>query len=138
MTFGQDPIPATTLPEITAEAAQEIFNLLKTQSLASAREANGSKYPLQFFYAVDKEFKRMAKEFNEWASGKVIAPEVSHFDEETGEKVVDTPEVRYELTTETDLVSKVSSDILNSLDVLNVIEPEGIWKNYVDSFKTTE
>ena len=138
MTFGQDPIPVTPVRIITQAEAQEIFDLLKIQSLASAREAHGSKYPLQFFYAVDNEFKRMTKEFNEWASGKVITPEESHFDEETGEKVVDVAEVRYKLTTETDLVLKVSSDILDSLDVLNEIEPNGIWNDYVNSFKTTE
>jgi hypothetical protein len=138
MTFGQDPVPATTAPEITPEAAAEIFELLKTRSLASAREVHGSKYPLQFFYAVEAEFKRLQQEFTSYMGGKLLEAEVSHFDEETGEKVVDSEAVYYVPTTETDLLAQVSSDLLDIKDVLNVIEPGGIWLDYKNSFKITE
>ena len=137
MTFGQDPAPVSDAPQITKSDAADIFELLKTRSLASARVASGSKYPLQFFYEVDNEFKRLQREFNEYMSGKLLTPEVSHFDEETGEKVIDTPAVYYEATTETDLLAQVSSDLLDTKKVLNEIEPGGIWADFKASFNAT-
>jgi flagellar motor switch protein FliG len=137
MTFGQDPAPVSTTSELTPELAAEIFDKLKTASPTTVftDPANDSKYDWDHVQAVVDEFKQMVKEFNEWASGKVITPEESHFDEETGEKVVDVEEVRYELTTETDLISKVNSDILDSKKVLNEIEPNGLWNEYKALFE---
>ncbi len=137
MTFGQDPVPAKAIPVITQEAAVEIFDLLKIRSLSSAREVNGSKYPLQFFYAVDEEFARLEKEFSSFMNGKLLKAEEATYDEE-GVKTVTKEAVYYAPTTETDLLAQVSSDILVVKDVLNEIEPGGIWADYKALFNTTE
>ena len=138
MTFGQDPAPVQTEEVLTPEVATIIFDKLKTASPTTAfTSQENSEYPFSFFVEVLDEFNRLHKEFTSYMSGKLLTPEVATYTDE-GEKVVEQPAVYYVPTTETDLLAQVESDLLDKKDVLNEIEPGGIWENYKSSFNETE
>ena len=126
--------PTNSTPELTAVIAQAIYTKIKQYGTADSafKNQSDSKYDPEHFEATDKEIDRIVKELNEYASGKIITPEEFHYDEETGEKIIDVEEERYVMTTETDLVAQVESELLDVKDILNDIEPNGIW----DEFKT--
>jgi len=100
----------------------EIYELIKNNpSLSPAQIVNleGVNYLYSSIKMIKKEIDRVVRELNEFKNGKLLQAEVSHFDEETGEKVIDSEAVYYEYTTDEDLASQVSSDYL---DVATIIE----------------
>jgi hypothetical protein len=61
-----------------------------------------------------------------YASGRIIQPLIKHYEPlNDGEMklVIDQLEVKYIMTTETDLINQVSSELLSVRDILNDIEP---------------
>lgn len=124
--------PTSSIPELTSTIAKKVYSKIKEYGTADAafKAQTDSAIEPEHFKMTNDEIDRIVKELREYASGKVIVAEESHFDEETMEKVIDVEEVRYELTTENDLVSQVDSEYLSVLDILNDIEPDGIWDNF--------
>ena len=115
------PKPTTSTTPLTAEIAQTVYNLIKQfGNIDKAYKLKGdSIIDPEHFEAVDKEIDRVVRELNEFKNGKLLQAEVSHFDEETGEKVIDSEAVYYEYTTDEDLALQVSSDYL---DIATIIE----------------
>jgi len=116
--------PTNSTPALTAEVAQEIYSLIKTYGSADRayKDKGNSDYEPEHFSIVDKEIDRIVRELNEYKNGKLISAEVSHIDEETGEKVIDSEAVYYEYTTDEDLANQVSSDYLDvSLIITDII-----------------
>lgn len=100
----------------------EIYGLIKNNpALSPAQIVNleGVNYLYSSIKMIKKEIDRVVRELNEFKNGKLLQAEVSHFDEETGEKVIDSEAVYYEYTTDEDLAEQVSSDYL---DVATIIE----------------
>jgi len=126
------PTATTSTPELTAEIAQEIHELIReygTADIAYKSQANSEHEP-EHFTAVEKEWDRIAKELREYASGKILEPAVYELEEETGALTLISGEVRYELTTKKDLIAQVESDLLSVEDVLNDIEQNGLWADF--------
>ena len=119
MDFNEQPTNST--PALTAEIAGQIYNLIKEHGDADkAYKLKGdSSIDPEHFVLVDKEIDRIVKELNEFKSGKLLEAEEFHYDEETGEKVIDKEAVYYEYSTDEDLAEQVSSDYL---DVATIIE----------------
>jgi hypothetical protein len=116
--------PTNSTPALTAEIAGQVYNLIKQYGDADkAYKLKGdSVIDPEHFEAVDKEIDRIVRELNEYKNGKLISAEVSHIDEETGEKVIDSEAVYYEYTTDEDLANQVSSDYLDvSLIITDII-----------------
>lgn len=100
----------------------EIYGLIKNNpSLSPAQIINleGVNYLYSSIKMIKKEIDRVVRELREYKNGKLLQAEVSHFDEETGEKVIDSGAVYFEYTTDEDLALQVSSDYL---DVATIIE----------------
>ena len=118
MDFNEQPTNST--PALTAEIAGQVYNLIKQYGNADKayKMKGGSSIDPEHFTAVDKEIDRIVRELREFKNGKLLQAEVSHFDEETGEKVIDSEAVYYEYTTDEDLALQVSSDYL---DVATII-----------------
>ena len=122
MEFTEQPTNST--PALTVEVAQTIYGLIKTYGSADkAYKLKGnSDYEPEHFSIVDKEIDRLVRELNEHKNGKLISAEVSHIDEETGEKVIGQEAVYYSYTTDEDLAEQVSSDYLDvSLIITDII-----------------
>ena len=122
MDFEQQPTYSTSA--LTVDIAQDIYELIKTYGTADkAYKLKGnSDYEPEHFEIVDKEIDRLVRELNEYKNGKLISAEVSHIDESTGEKVIDSEAVYYEYTTDEDLANQVSSDYLDvSLIITDII-----------------
>jgi hypothetical protein len=125
--------PATTsTPVLTAQLAQAIYELIKEHGNADLafKAQDDSAYDPEHFAAVEKEWDRVTKELREYAGGKIIEPAEYEINEETGEQELVSEEVRYELTTQSDLVAQVDSALLDVADVLNDIEPNGLWADF--------
>jgi len=125
--------PTSSTPELTSTVAKAIYTLIKTHGTAdNAFKAQAdSLYDPEHFKAVDGEIDRIVSELNSFASGKIVTPEVpAEYDEEGNVTKEAIPAVRYQLTTESKLKSQVSSTLLNVGDILNDIEPNGIWAEY--------
>jgi len=117
-------------PELTAEIAGNIYALIKQEGNADLafKSQESSQYEPEHFKLVDKEVDRLFKEMNKYAYGRVLLePEEYHFDEETGEKVIDSEAVYYNLTTETDFKNQFSSDILDVNTVYNDWKGDKTW-----------
>ena len=116
--FNEQPTNST--PELTSEIAGQVYNLIKEHGDADKayKLKEDSSIDPEHFTAVDKEIDRIVRELNEFKNGKLLEPEVSHYNEE-GEKVIDSEAVYYEYTTDEDLALQVSSDLL---DVATIIE----------------
>lgn len=103
----------------------EIYGLIKNNpALSPAQIVNleGVNYLYSSIKMIKKEIDRLVRELNEYKNGKLISAEVSHIDEETGEKVIDSEAVYYEYTTDEDLANQVSSDYLDvSLIITDII-----------------
>jgi hypothetical protein len=122
--------PTSTQKTLDATDAQEIYGLIKQFGDADKAFKNkqGSDLEPQHFPMVSKEADRLFKEMSKYASGKVvITPEQSHFDEETGEKIIDQEAVYYKLTTESDFKAQFSSDYLDVAEVYSDWKGNRTW-----------
>jgi len=119
MDFNEQPTNST--PALTAGIAGQVYELIKQFGNAdNAYKLKGdSSIDPEHFVLVDKEIDRIVKELREYKAGKLLEAEESHYDEETGEKVITKEAVYYEYTTDEDLAEQVSSDYL---DVATIIE----------------
>lgn len=116
--FNESPTKST--PELDSTTAQEIYALIKEHGDADKAYKNkgNSDYEPEHFKQTNDEADRLFKEMNKYASGRVLLEEEeSHYDEETGEKVIDKEAVYYELTTETDFKEQFSSEYLDVNEV---------------------
>lgn len=102
----------------------EIYGLIRNNpALSPAQIINleGVNYLYSSIKMIKKEIDRIVRELNEFKAGKLLQAEESHFDEETGEKVIDSEAVYYEYTTDEDLALQVSSDYLDVATIINDI-----------------
>lgn len=128
--FNEQPTSST--PELDASTAQEIYALIKQHGdIDKAYKNKGnSLYEPEHFKQVDKEADRLFNEMSRYANGNVLLePEQSHFDEESGEKVIDSEAVYYALSTETDFKSQFSSDYLDVNTVYSDWKGDRTWTN---------
>ena len=121
----------TKTEQITKDDGMVIYNLIKSNpSLSPAQLINidGNNYLYTSFKEVIDEKDRLFNEFSRYASGSVLlTPEEFHFDEETGEKVIDKKAVYYTLTTETDFKAQFNSDLLDVNEVYNDWKGSRTW-----------
>lgn len=116
----------SSTPELTSEIAEAIYGEIKTHGNADLafKAQTDSIHEPEHYKLVDKEADRIVKELNEFKNGKLLEAEESHYDEESGEKVVDKEAVYYEYTTDEDLIAQVSSDYLDVETVFNDLVKE--------------
>ena len=117
-------------PVLTSDIAGEIYALIKLEGNADLAFKNqeNSQYEPEHFKEVDNEADRLFKEMNKYAYGRVLLEaEQSHYDEETGEKVIDSEAVYYSLTTETNFKSQFSSELLDVNTVYNDWKGDKTW-----------
>jgi len=122
--------PTNSTSELTSEIASNVYSEIKSHGDADTafKAQTDSSIDPEHFKTVNNEVDRLFSEMNKYASGNVLLePEVSHFDEETGEKVVDSEAVYYKLTTETDFKSQFSSDYLDIAEVYNDWKGSRTW-----------
>lgn len=122
--------PTSNQTELTELDAQLIYSLIKKYGDAdnAFKKKTGSDLEPQHFALVSKEVDRLFADMNKYASGNVLLdPEVSHFDEVSGEKVIDSPAVYYKLTTETDFKSQFTSDLLDVSEVYKDWKGDRTW-----------
>jgi len=112
--------PTSNQAELTAVDAQLIYGLIKEFGDADKafKNKHGSDLEPQHFPIVSKEADRLFVEMSRYATGNVILEaEVSHFDVDSNEMVIDSPTVYYKLTTETDFKAQFTSDLLDVEEV---------------------
>lgn len=112
--------PTSSTPEITAEIAGKVYDLIKQYGDADTafKSQSDSAIDPEHFKTTDKEADRLFKEMNRYTSGDVLLePEQYHFDEETGEKIIDSKAVYYTLTTERNFKAQFSSNLLDVAEV---------------------
>lgn len=123
-------VPTSNQKPLDATDAQEIYGLIKQYGDADKafKNKSGSALEPQHFPTVSKEADRLFKEMNRYASGNVVVtPEQSHFDEETGEKIIDQEAEYYTLSTESDFKAQFTSDLLDVNEVYNDWKGERTW-----------
>ena len=98
----------------------DIYNFMDGRDVSSSfsDKAHNSEYSFEEFIVVDKEAKRVQAEVDSKKAGtyilEVAIPVVKHFDEETGEEVIDSeavPAVYYVYTTDLKLKNSVTSEL---------------------------
>jgi len=117
--------PTNSTPELTSEIAQAIFAKIVEYGNADKayKSQADSAYDPEHFQAVDKEADRISAELAAYKSGsKVITPAVpAVYDEEGNVTTEAVPAVCYEYTTDEDLLSQVTSDLLDVESVYDIM-----------------
>lgn len=119
--------------ELDVAKGMDIYNMIKDNpELSPAQLVNleNNTHLYTSFKKVINKKDRLFAEMNTYSSGnKLLSEELFHFDEETGEKVIDTPAVYYTLTTEADFKSQFESDLLDTDEVYNDWKGDRTWSN---------
>ena len=133
MNFKPTPIKKV-IADIEGSEILEIFAEIKEHGNAQGAFLSGLGFEPSHIKMVDEEGDRLFNLVKLIASGKyVIQEEVSHIDEDTGEKVIDTPLEYYTPTTKTDFKSQFNSSFADDTFILReVVEHEGF--NYNTQF----
>ena len=117
--------PTNSTPALTAEIAQLVYNKIKehgTADMAFKSQDDSSLEP-EHFKLVNTEADRIVNELNAYKNGKIITPKVLATYDESGEVLTEeVPAVHYVYTTDKDLISQVSSDLLNVTTIYNDIQ----------------
>lgn len=115
------PKPTTSTTPITPQIAQAIYELIKTHGNADLAFKNqaGSLYDAENVKATADEFDRIVAELTAYRNGSVVVtPAVpAVVDDEGNITTPAVPAVYYEYTTDADLISQVSSELLDVADV---------------------
>jgi hypothetical protein len=119
---------------------QTIYDELKTfGSVNDAWKKKGhSNHSFKDYVAVADEVERVKKEINAYMSGGVLLQaEESHFDDESGEKVIDQEAVYYNPTTQTDLLEQIDTE-LDKADILSIMKDGLTWEEFKSKFNESE
>ena len=114
----------------TKTQGTEMFQSMQTNgNIARAFKAQpNSAYPWAAFELINKEVDRLWSEIGILMSGRhMLTAEVSHFDEELMETVIDNVATYYTPTTKTSLKTMFASDYLDDTAVLRAFVS---WKGY--------
>ena len=125
------PKPTCSTPELTPEIARGIFELIRTYGNVSTAFKSQNQYDYSHFGRVHDELVRMTNAITLYMQGQAIRS-AAVLDEETGIETV--PATYHVPDTKTKLVNWLTSDYLNSLDVLNLVMHGQTWASYKASF----
>ena len=119
----------TSTPELLQQQGTIIFNkIFELGSGDAAFKDESTNYEYTHIKKVEKETDRLFKLIEKLVLGKYVTQhEVAHYDEETGEKVIDTPKEYYKPTTKSNLKGMFASDYINDTDALEVFVT---WKGF--------
>ena len=111
------PKPTTSTTPLTADIAQEIYELIKTHGNADLAFKNqeGSVYDAENVKATADELDRVVGLLTAYRNGSVVVTPVvpAVVDDEGNITMPAVPAVYYEYTTDEDLIAQVSSDLLD-------------------------
>lgn len=113
MALFETPKPEVTFTPFATFTPSQIYAFFK-EGFDCTQQFTKKNVPMQDSVAVLEEIKRIEAEVISKASGSfILTAETGHYDEETHEYVIDTPEVRYTPTTLQDLAMTINSPILD-------------------------
>ncbi len=151
-------IPKDTNQALDYEGAENIRSMFKTLNTEDVTTVFINQNKLGFNYTneeiidVKKLLTNIETEIISKMSGSYVLtpgiPAVTHIDEETGEKVIDSPVILpsyFEVTTKTALIESITSDLLNIEEVVNdfikyykVYDADRTWVSFKALFNTQE